>query len=175
MSKVVVEYKFWWWVVGTSVSAISLISLLQKVFGFGLSSVFREFITYYRKVFHFPFELLAAVLPVHVPDWYKDAFVLSFIMLSAHLRADAAEGRLRFDSRFTRIMTSVAFPLLLSIPLLGLLTFLVMLSIVVSRPAALGDDRERVDSAVRASRYEAISLFCVAVAVIVFFVLNSQM
>jgi hypothetical protein len=166
------EFSFWWWGIGTLVAALSLISFIHKASGVGLAPVLGEFLSYYRTIAHSPFQLVNSW--VRLPEWYKDAFALSFIALVAFFRGDVATGRVRFEGTFDRAVASILFPLLLSIPLAGFATVILSVTILMSPESKLGTDVARVRSAVAASRHQILSLVCVVLASAGFFVLNAQ-
>jgi hypothetical protein len=166
------EFSFWWWGIGTFVAALSLTSFIQKVSGVGLAPVLGECLSYYRMIAHSPFRLVD--FWVTLPEWYKDAYALSFIALVAFLRGDVATGRVRVEGTFSRAVTSVLFPLLLSIPLAGLATVILSVSLLIEPESKLGTDVARVRSAVASSRHQILSLACAVIAAAGFFALNAQ-
>lgn len=161
-------------IVGTVVSALSLASLIQKYLDVGLKPIVAEFLAYYHKVIGVLTTPIVAIMPFSVPDWYRDAYVLSFVMLLAETRAVFMTGVVRenvsvpFFLRLNWIAVFIAVAG--SIMLLGLLAIVwkpLELSAIVNGE---GSAHER-----RRTRYSLL-MFATAWAIAVaFFALNSQL
>jgi hypothetical protein len=77
------DYGFWILAIGIIPSALSIISVTQRSFSIGLTSIFADIVSYYRKIAFPVFD----ILPFTVPGWYKDLFILSLVLLVTALRA----------------------------------------------------------------------------------------
>jgi len=72
---------FWLSWLSRFVGAVSLFSLLQRAFAFGLSNVFSDLITYYRSLAHY----LSA--PLHLPPAVGEILLLGGILLGLIVRS----------------------------------------------------------------------------------------
>lgn len=77
-----------WVALGIIASSMSVISFVQKLFGIGIVPIMSMGITYYRKMLYPGFEIIGKILHIPIPNWYKDAFVLSFIFSIILARID---------------------------------------------------------------------------------------
>jgi hypothetical protein len=73
-------------IIGALASSASIISLIQHWLNIGLADVFLEMLLYYRKIAHLLLSPILAILPVHPPVWYQDAYILSLIFFTLFAR-----------------------------------------------------------------------------------------
>jgi hypothetical protein len=163
------EFSFWWQALGVITGSLSLISFTQKVFDIGLAGTFAAFVEYYRAVFY-PllqpiYAALAFILPFDLPDWYKDAYLLSVILFAPLMRTVTMQQAREGDGIFTVTAASVSLTLGASLVLLGLyIPFLVIKAFVED------DDDDQ-----GTYRKISVSLLCILAAAILFFALNYQL
>ena len=132
-----------------------------------------DFFAYYHKVIHILTAPIVAVLPFSVPDWYRDAYMLSFVMLLGETRA-VFITRVRENPNvpfFMRLNWLTFYAAAIgSIILFGLVSLLwkpLELSAIINGE---GSPHQR-----RRTRYSLL-MFAIAVAIAVaFFALNSQL
>src|ERR1700722_7117310 len=80
------EFSGWMKVITLLVSATSSISAIQRMFDIGLTSVFYEYISYYRRLCYPLVDFIPKIFHVTLPGWYKDLYVISFILCSIACR-----------------------------------------------------------------------------------------
>jgi hypothetical protein len=164
---------------GISAGALALISLIQKVFHFGLVPVLDDIVGAWRHLTASIAQFLKALSPVELPSWYHDAFILSLIVAVAFFRAipkdvstqstneDGAAGArtTKADALFEAVFSWIA-SFIASILLLG--SLFLFTSIVGALEAG-------VSSARRGARQHLRELFGMMSVALVFFVLNSKL
>jgi hypothetical protein len=91
-SRVWAEYSFWWLVFGVVSGAISLISIVQRAYSVGLTSLWWDLIDAYRRLVYPAFDFMFQVVPFHLPAWYKDAVVVSSVFGALLMRSYMAAG-----------------------------------------------------------------------------------
>jgi hypothetical protein len=149
-------------------SSISVISLTAKLFHIGLAPLLNEFIDFYRKFARAVISPILYFLPFTAPEWYRDAFVGSFIFMLLFFRSSylAWPGRsAQDDMKNTALLVLLSF--LFSIPLFGIIL------LVIVPFSALSSDR--VDRGRLRARLFLISIATALAAATAFFVLNSQL
>jgi hypothetical protein len=82
------ELKFWWALIGMAAGAMSLINLAQHVLNVGLAPIPSLLIEYYRSLVAPLRAFLTWISPLHIPLWYVDLYLLSFILMVPKLRAN---------------------------------------------------------------------------------------
>ena len=134
------EFKGWMQVLTICTSAASLISAIQKLFDIGLTPYFFEFISYYRRLFYPVVEYFPKLFHIALYDWYKDLYILSFILCSITFRASAHFLEERRDERLNipgaksaLVLSTIIGSALLSIILGGLLVVFYFIPVVASR------------------------------------------
>ena len=133
-----------------------------KVFSVGLASVLQEFVDYYRKVTHFFVDGLFFWLPFKVPDTYKDAYVIAFVLSLMILRAVDSIGPAK--QWWSRYLLRPLVAAVSAVPLLGFLVLAVPL-VRVSQPLGhSGADKVFLNS-----------VGAMLVVTVAFFALNSQL
>ena len=65
---------------GLPASTLALINLIHKIFSIGLTPVLNDIITLWKQVTAPLHLLLSHIIPFHLPDWYYDLFIISFIL-----------------------------------------------------------------------------------------------
>ncbi|MFM9848920.1 MAG: hypothetical protein ACKVP3_17355 [Hyphomicrobiaceae bacterium] len=75
-------------------ATLSVTSLITRYWSVGLGAVALEFIGFYRKAIAFVMDPLLSILPFTLPGWYKDAYVLSFILLLLEFKAVATVNKI---------------------------------------------------------------------------------
>jgi len=110
------------------VAAIALITVIHKVFKVGLQPVFADIVEKWRNLTAPLSDLLAYLASfVHLtlPDWYQDAFVLSFILAAVFWRTALAGAPQIADSEWAdavaRFLAVAIMSFATSLPLLGFL------------------------------------------------------
>jgi hypothetical protein len=156
-------------VISGLVSAISVISLVAKVFDVGLAPVLREFIEFYRRIANILISPLLYIVPFQVPEWYRDAFVASLVAMMLFCRSSylAWPNRSAADSQILNWMLYLLLSFLFSIPLIGLL----LLAIFPLK--SLSSDK--FDRGRARARLFVIALVTTSIAAGAFFALNSQL
>ena len=147
-------------IIGGVVSAGSLISLAQKAFNVGLAPVLAELVAYYRQIVHFFTDWLLSWVPFHVPDWYHDLCVLSFVGIAvlgkAQFSVDQIGGTGRIGAARAVLFSAVLFAPTLG----GILLLLTALHVREDQPV---------------DRVYTTMVVAMIVATVAFFALNSQM
>jgi hypothetical protein len=113
---------------GVPISALALISLLHKIFSIGLAPVFHGIVELWHKltdpfasILKYPFSLIHITLP----DWYVDAFILSFILSAIYFKNLFAyrSPRQPVSNLFATWIFSALFSLIILGPLIILTIF----------------------------------------------------
>jgi len=73
------ELNRWWKLIGLVSGTLSLISLVQKILKVGLMPLPAAIINYYRDMLTPLHIVIESLIPFHVPEWYEDLWVLSFL------------------------------------------------------------------------------------------------
>lgn len=76
-------------IVGCVGAALSLISILEKLFDLGLGACLSLIVAKYREVFHYPFFLLARYFHLDIPVWARDLVVIWIGMSACYARANS--------------------------------------------------------------------------------------
>src|SRR5688572_25342652 len=84
-------FDWWLWLLAVLLSSTSLVSLVQKFFNIGLTPVFADYLQFYRAVVY-PFSdtiiyVLRNLTGIHTPEWYREAWPLSFLILATNAKA----------------------------------------------------------------------------------------
>ena len=112
-------------------ATLSVVSLVNKYLSFGLAPIALDFMNVYRKAIGLVMDPLLGLLPFTMPGWYKDAFVLSFVLLLLEFRAVTYVNKVMPGPR-TPYLLKVRF---LNIYLAALLSlFLVGVLAIVAKP-----------------------------------------
>ena len=160
---------------GGVVGAASLISLLQKISGVELAPVLAECMAYGQQIIGFFTEpimtVLARVLPFALPEWYRDLWVISFVLTSLNLQAALIEvGEGDTVPGPVRIFLNIFFGLCI----LGLAALNAFILLGLAIPfLALRDLGNKNDAATAKTCLASVAL--AALATIAFFALNSQL
>jgi hypothetical protein len=80
------EFSRWMRILGIVASTMSLISAVQRLLNVGLISFLNDFVAYYRKLTYPLVEALPGLFHLALPNWYKDQFILSFVIVAAFMR-----------------------------------------------------------------------------------------
>ncbi len=153
---------------GVPLGAIALISLIQKVLKIGLVPVLSDFMQVWRRLtapLHDLLSYLASFVHLDLPDWYHDAFVLSFVGCTVFFRA-MDENVLAMDEEASsswRFVVHAILGFIFSIPLFG-----VLLTYGVFFPGPSVEHRRHAAKVRR-------ELFAIAGIVITFYVANSSL
>jgi len=97
----------------TSITAsMSIVSLTQKLFNFGLAPLAANYVAYYRKISYFVFGIPAELLGIHLPTALIDFWTLSFICAGAYVKTENLEKarafrRYRFESPSIKLRLAV--------------------------------------------------------------------
>jgi len=83
-------------ILAAPVSALALISV-QKIFDVGLGKVLGDVIDVWRHVTAPLSHLLAVIVPFHLPSWYPDLFVISFILATLFFRSLPVKVHMKTD------------------------------------------------------------------------------
>ena len=78
---------------GVAAASLSIVSLVQRLVNLELNEVFTKLVQAFRAIAHAPFNIIAPYLPLSLPDWYKDSFALSFLIMATIIRTSQAELR----------------------------------------------------------------------------------
>jgi hypothetical protein len=160
---------------GSVVSATSLICLLQKISGVELAPVLAECMAYCQQIIGFFTEpimtVVARVLPFAVPEWYRDLWVISFVLTSLNLQAALIEvGEGDAVPRPVRMFLNMFF----SVCILGLAALNALILLGLAMPfLALRDFRKKNDAATAKTCLTSVVL--AALAAVAFFAFNSQL
>lgn len=73
------------------VSMLSVISLVQHFFNFGLSGVFNDIISYYRHITYQLFNLIGQLISISFPPKLMDLWTISFIGAGAYVKTPNIE------------------------------------------------------------------------------------
>jgi len=177
-------------ILGIVASTMSLISAVQRLLNVGLISFLNDFVAYYRKLTYPLVEALPGLFHLALPNWYKDQFILSFVIVAAFMRSAnwntfIDKSGVKVDTRFQKLIfrtvqTSIVvfYAFIFSIALLGIPMLLISTLFVVRNwfdPTLF--DRVNYDPWIEVELAEqnrfVISICVVIVATIVFFVLNA--
>lgn len=112
------EISTWMKVITLLVSATSSISAIQRTFDIGLTSVFYEYISYYRRLYYPLVEFLPKMIHITLPAWYKDLYAISFILCSIACRA-LVDDEIKKEAGFGFPLLVFALSGVLSIILFG--------------------------------------------------------
>jgi len=74
---------------GFCVTLTSVISATKRFFSIGLIQLFREYISYYRRLICPLIEIIPSMWHVVLPGWYKDLYTISFILCAVSLKTIA--------------------------------------------------------------------------------------
>ena len=160
---------------GSVVGGGSLICLLQKISRVDLTPMLQEGMAVYQEIVNFFTEpmmtTLARVLPFAVPEWYRDLWVISFVLTSLNLRAALIElGEGDAVPRHVRMFLNMFFGLCI----LGLAALNALILLGLAMPfLALRDLRDKNDAATAKTCLTSVAL--AALAAVAFFALNSQL
>jgi hypothetical protein len=152
-----------------------LISLLQKISGVELAPVLAECMAYRQQVIGFFTEpimtVLARVLPFALPEWYRDLWVISFVLTSLNLQAALIEvGKGDAVPRPVIMFLNIFFGLCI----LGLAALNAFILLGLAIPfLALRDLRNKNDADTAKTCLTSVAL--AALAAVAFFALNSQL
>ena len=117
---------------GACASAASLISAIQRFLDIGLISFFMELVSYYRKLTYPLIEAVPSLFHLSLPNWYKDQFIISFIIVTAKMRSGPwdkwrVKSGVKTDIFFekakrstVKTLTTVFYATLFSLVLLGI-------------------------------------------------------
>jgi hypothetical protein len=83
------DYATWWLIFSGIASSLSVINLILKFYKVGLAHVLSELIAWYKHLLYPFIDALTSWMPYALPDWYKDMFILSSILLGAIARSVA--------------------------------------------------------------------------------------
>jgi hypothetical protein len=110
------EFGFWFSAFGTLAGAVSVISLIQKLFNIGLLPILADFIGFYRKLMYPVFDALLFFTAWRPPTWYMDLYVLSFVVCIATLRGITSIIRTTPTSNKTKsTIILTVYPLVISV------------------------------------------------------------
>jgi hypothetical protein len=160
---------------GGVVSAASLISLLQKISGVELVPVLAQCMAYGQQIIGFFTEpimtVLARVLPFAVPEWYRDLWVISFVLTFLNLQAALIEvGEGDGVPRPVGMILNMFFGLCI----LGLAALNALILLGLALPfLALRDLGDKGDAAAAKTCLTSVAL--AGLATVTFFALNSQL
>jgi hypothetical protein len=165
---------------GVPVSALALISLVQRVFHVGLTPVLMEIVATWRRLTEPLAALLkfiASFVPFHLPDWYHDAFILSFILALILFKAIFLHVTIPDDNddpKLKMVTQTIGAPLLafvLSLALLGLAGSAKM----VVNPHNRDMDAVKREEFNRARAHFLRDVFAVISLTVVFFAANTKL
>jgi hypothetical protein len=152
-------------ILGVPLAAIAVISLVQKVFKIGLTPVLRDFIGVWRQLtapIHDVLFWLARSIGLPLPEWYLDAFILSYVLVVIYSRVVANTDEPPYWHAIAGIFWSV--------PLFGLIFIWIALLPALRQPT--DDETRRLhQESVRIWR----ELLAIAGIVVVFYVANSKL
>ena len=111
------------------------------------------------------------VLPLTVPDWYRDLWVISFVLTSLNLQAALIEiGEGNTVPRLVRLLLNMFF----GVCILGLAALNAVILLGLATPfLALRDLRNKNDATTAKTCLASVAL--AALAAVAFFALNSQL
>lgn len=152
-------------ILGVPVAAIAVVSLVQKVFKIGLTPVLRDFIGVWRQLtapVHDLLFSLARFIGLQLPEWYLDAFILSYVLVVVYSRVVANTNERPYWHAVAGIFYSV--------PLLGLIFVWFWLLPAFTQPT---DEKSRTlhQQAVRTGK----ALLAIAGIVVVFYIANAKL
>jgi hypothetical protein len=117
---------------GGLLSSLSVVNIIVKLYKVGLNPVLADVLAFYSKVITAVTEPILALLPFDAPQWYRDAYVISFVLCTLWLRSLWMVQKIRGEEQPQG--ASVAFPILfliisalLSIALFGFLTIVILM------------------------------------------------
>jgi hypothetical protein len=163
-------------VLGGVISAGALICLLQEIFPVALAPALANSIASYQEIIHLLTEpimtALARVLPFAVPEWYRDLWIISFVLTSLNLQNALLQtnGQGSIWLVLARTFAYIFFGV--CILALAALNALLLLGLVVPF-LAVRDLSNKNDAA--AARTCLMSVSVAALAAVAFFALNSQL
>jgi hypothetical protein len=179
------ELGFWWWTIGTVTGGLSLISLVQKVWQIGLAPLPKLLLEHYRSVLRPLHDLLVYIIPLRLPEWYIDAYVLSFLACSAYFKAwffSSPNRSVKVKELFKATLFWVFCPTLLIGILMAALSPVMLVLLKYEFRRSVKDWRRRLNE--EAIKYQwqqiiiqkryVISLVGLAVATVAFFAWNFQ-
>jgi hypothetical protein len=85
----------WWFALGTVMSTLSTISIIQRLFDVSIAPVLTSLLNIYKwpayflieKILSFlPYDLLSNHSPSVIPTWYKDLVIIGFVIGSVYFR-----------------------------------------------------------------------------------------
>jgi len=157
-------YKYMLGALSGLVGALSVVSITVKIWKVGLSPVLVELLAFYTRIVRATTDPIISILPFNTSDWYRDAYVISFILVTLWVRSlliarpppmEAPRGALPI-----LILATAA---LLSVPLFGFVTLAILL------PTA------KITRIPEVRSIYWVTLLAASLAVLIFFVLNSQL
>ncbi len=144
-----------------TIGVMALISLFQRVFLVYLSPMLADFIQFWRN-FTKPINIIIDhVIPVTIPQWYPDVFIISF-MVSIMVTQALPDTFNPDDGPIKRALMRCAALLLLALSLYGF----AMLPVIII--FASGENQTG-----STSRPVALGLSAVLIATIIFFAINA--
>jgi hypothetical protein len=145
------------------ISALALISLTQRVFSVELSPTLTDFVKFWRYLTKPIAIIIDHVIPLSVPQWYHDVFILS-LMISIMV-TQALSGTFNPDEGpIKRALMQYTAALLLALSLYGF----VMLPVIIIYACSENETANPSKTVVR-------GLFAVLTATIIFFAINAQL
>lgn len=119
---------------GAAASAISVFSLLQNAFEFGVSPILYDFILYYRELGQWVFGWIGWPFGIRIPNWLIDCWILSSVGVSI---ASRTAFRKEFPAKpgshpFLHASTFLLLPIGI-FSLIGILCLIFSLSVPVMR------------------------------------------